>query len=52
VQELSPLVRVGSLVGAVLEVVGIDAVALGGAVDELEDERSSSDNAGASRQAV
>lgn len=47
-EELSPLVDVSSFISAILDVVGRDAIALGGAVDQLQDERPASNDAGAS----
>lgn len=51
-EELAPFVRVGGLVGAGFEVLVADAVGLGGAVDELEDERTTRDDTITSGQAT
>ena len=51
VQELSPLIGVGLSIAG-LDLLRLDTIRLRGAVDQLEDERSSGDDTGASRQAV
>lgn len=49
-KELAPFVYVRRLIVCRGDLLGIDAVGLGGTVDELENEGASSDNTGASWQ--
>jgi hypothetical protein len=51
-KKLSPFVRIGSFVGTGLDIIMADAVRLGGAVDELEDEGTTRDNTSTSGEAI